>query len=526
MITMVSFEDIMSGEIILSKELLMVMNMQEKPASEEIKIALCENMGRTICDLLPVLEAQIKVFKTLKNNIESSASPTDTKNIFYAFLSLSNYSLYMNIELYSVLRSSFKASLPFERRYNLKYINIIILEGYKHLYGYKNIIKNSLWYKIQSLLDVIKDEELRCDYLALDEQIKQFGEDRITDKDQRDFALHYDLEPVSVYNMLMEISEENEVQRVLQFGKLLENIFSFTLKYEKKYVGEVKIDLNFENEHDFSYCDIDPFRSKHTEIYSMLEKRILTYSDQLDYFIRLQKIPEILKVKFKDISEEYLIHINQIIEITKTNIQLIFLYIDLASATRAFLSSEYIIERQLSLKQINIITYEGFNKLYGINDNKKETFLEKYLQPIISMSKDSKIISEFCQLKQELNVFEIETKKMKEKRHVSVHYYEGIENVYDMLQHFNPFIEFYRSVNFLNLLTKILNISYKCLAVIDLHQNAFFKEKTAKTTESIDQIISLLEKQPKSTQIENILQKLKDIRSGEFIRKKYEKREN
>ncbi len=71
-----------------------------------------------------------------------------------------------------------------------------------------------------------------------------------------------------------------------------------------------------------------------------------------------------------------------------------------------------------------------------------------------------------------------------------------------------------------------MNISYKCLAVIDLHQNAFFKEKTAKTTESIDQIISLLEKQPKSTQIENILQKLKDIRSGEFIRKKYEKREN
>ena len=51
----------MSGEIILSKELLMVMNMQEKPASEEIKIALCENMGRTICDLLPVLEAQISI---------------------------------------------------------------------------------------------------------------------------------------------------------------------------------------------------------------------------------------------------------------------------------------------------------------------------------------------------------------------------------------------------------------------------------------------------------------------------------
>lgn len=85
MIAVISFEDIMSGEIIPSKELLMVMNMQEKPASEEIKIALCENMGRTICDLLPVLEAQIKVFKTLKNNIESSASPTDTKNIFMLF---------------------------------------------------------------------------------------------------------------------------------------------------------------------------------------------------------------------------------------------------------------------------------------------------------------------------------------------------------------------------------------------------------------------------------------------------------
>ena len=66
-------------------------------------------------------------------------------------------------------------------------------------------------------------------YLAL--MNNSFGEDRITDKDQRDFALHYDLEPVSVYNMLMEISEKTRFN-ILQFGKLLRTFF-FTLKYEK-----------------------------------------------------------------------------------------------------------------------------------------------------------------------------------------------------------------------------------------------------------------------------------------------------
>jgi len=135
------------------------MEKDKKPASEETRKALFENMGKTIYTLNPVLKAQIILTEALNDKIENSVLSTEKEKILSVFLSLGNYSQYMNIELLSVLKSCFRAKHLSERRYNLKFINIEILEGYKHLYDVDNTGVETFFRKyIQPIVEKANDE--------------------------------------------------------------------------------------------------------------------------------------------------------------------------------------------------------------------------------------------------------------------------------------------------------------------------------------------------------------------------------
>ena len=87
--------------------------------------------------------------------------------------------------------------------------------------------------KIKPLLEIINEQDFNQDFSVLENYIVEFGKRNITNKDKRDLSFHYDSEPLSVYQMLMELSEEDEVQRMICFMDLLQNISVFTLKYIK-----------------------------------------------------------------------------------------------------------------------------------------------------------------------------------------------------------------------------------------------------------------------------------------------------
>lgn len=489
----------------------------QMPASEETRKDLFDQLGLTIKVLTPVLKSQVQLTKILKSKIGNSYASIEKEKVLSILMSLGNYAQYLNLELISVLRSCFRAKHPTERRYNLKFINIVILEGYKHLYGYKRLIKKSLWYSVSTLSEIINEEEFINDYLTLDKKIKQFGNDAITNKEQRDLGVHYDLDPIHVYDMLKELDEEEEVQRVLQFVDLLDRILSFSIKYQSKYFSDVKFDLNNNKKKEFIYIDIDPFRKRNDEIYLMLEDHIEKQTVNLDYYRKLQDLPSSLKDEF---------HIHQIVELTKANMQLMFLYVDLASASRAFIGSELECEKLIALKQIIIIIYEGFKKVYDVDNTGVETYLSRYIQPIVENASDEKLHKQFIQLKEELDLFCFEAKGLETKRHMSVHYNKGVEQVFSKLYELNPFEEFANSLNFMNILGKVLNFSLECLDKINSDQKSFYEEKTSKTNESIDQILKILEEHSLSSPNSNVILLLKKIRSGEFFRESLEKFDN
>lgn len=189
-----------------------------QPASPETLEKLYYNMGKVIEDFSPILKINILRKESLDTNIQN-----DRNKILEALLSLNIYFQYMSIELSSLQRACHRADLPAEKRYNIKYINCVILEGYKYLYGYKR--KKSLWIsKIKPLLAIIQEQEFEKDYKDLENQIIEFGENNITDHEQRNLSFHYDPEPISVYEMLTELSEETEAQRMIHFLDLLQNI--------------------------------------------------------------------------------------------------------------------------------------------------------------------------------------------------------------------------------------------------------------------------------------------------------------
>ena len=482
-----------------------------QPASPETLEKLYYNMGKVIEDFSPILKINILRKESLDTNIQN-----DRNKILEALLSLNIYFQYMSIELSSLRRACHRADLPAEKRYNIKYINCVILEGYKYLYGYKR--KKSLWIsKIKPLLAIIQEQEFEKDYKDLENQIIEFGENNITDHEQRNLSFHYDPEPISVYEMLTELSEETEAQRMIHFLDLLQNISFFVHKYIEKYNAYIHIDTQSVLKYVFPFSNIDIFQNKKDSLYATLEGVIKNNSMRLDQFTLQQGFPAKINQHLKDIDQDLSFFISQFMQVGKSAIQLTYLYIDLASATRAFISSEYTIEKQLSLKQINTIIYEGFNKLFGFENNKDDSFWKKYIHPIALEDNNKSTYEEFSTLTEELNIFQEEINKCGAQRQLSVHLDKGIVRVYNMLHNLNPIKEFDKALRFLVILPKVLKFFTKCLHIVDASRKTNYEKKMQPTYQNLDNILSRLEKFPNTPQKEELVKIIKKFKTGEFL---------
>ena len=490
------------------------------PATPESREALYDSMGKTIDMFSPILKEHI----ILKNLLDENDSSINSK-IHGAFLSLCIYSEYTSIELASVLRASFRANLDAEKRYNIKWINCVILEDYKYLYGYGSQRKKSLWLSdIKPALKADGDTELVQDLDSLELCIIEFGDKKVTNKEMRDLSFHYDLDPVSVYSMLRELNEEDEVQRLISFMRLLDKILSFTSKYIKKYNFTINKTSDRFPKYAFNWFEYDIFRNTKDLLLSESEKLVHNNSQRLDDFIKHQGIPAKMLYHFKELEKESIASIYKLVEIEKVAMQLLFLYIDLASAIKAFLTAEYPIERQLLLKQVNVIIYEGLNKIYNLNEESRDSFWSMYICPLMLQVKDNAILMEFNLLNSELQDFRYSILSNKDQRQSSVHLSKGVEEVYSMLDSLNPLVELKKSLDIFNFLPKLLRFLTMCLNAIGINDQIIHEQKMAPTYEKIDNIIQLLKKSPDSEQKEDLIRKLEDIKSGkvfdELMRKK------
>ncbi|MBR6439384.1 MAG: hypothetical protein IKS65_09450 [Bacteroidales bacterium] len=98
------------------------------------------------------------------------------------------YSVYL-VSLFGALKSTDRR----EQQAHLKYVNSYIIEGFKALWGY-NKPGSSMWGKLIKEYRLVKENNVfDNDIEAITNRLKEYAESAITDKDERDLAMHYQI---------------------------------------------------------------------------------------------------------------------------------------------------------------------------------------------------------------------------------------------------------------------------------------------------------------------------------------------
>lgn len=479
-------------------------------ATQVQRDSLYKLLGDYINDVTPLMQTNLLIYEEL-----TLMTHNKRKGIYEALLNLNVFVSFIGIELAAVARASFRAEKNAEKRFNLRYINCVIVEAYKYLYGFESGKKVSLWNKkIQPLLSSIDREDFRSEFCALKQQIIDFGQTEFLDKDRRDLSFHYDLDPIRVYHLLMSINEEEEFHRLCEFLPLLKHILLFSNKYMNQYQVDIMPIDNLK--YTFSHVDFDLFSNSHTDLQNEFGEAIITHERLLDRFVHHQTLPAKIEKAFgtDNLSND---SVYVLVDLEKAVMQGSFLYIDLASALRAFQTASSSIEKQLALKQVNTIIYEGFNKLYGLHQKSNESFWQQFIEPFVLRTSDSGITKEYHLLDGKLNELRTVIAKSSNQRHRSTHYRDGILIVYRNLFDLIPTVELLKTSKLLTVLPKITNFLVKCLNVINKKNQEERDEFDLKWRKKFQGIAEVLRKTSTDPKMEDFIKSLEEFSVKQFF---------
>ena len=438
--------------------------MSAKPASEKLLQSIYTKMGEDLKSLSPLLYDSIKTSEELDKIDVSDKSEMEKNSILFnkEFTNLYIYFLFLKLDISTIFRANLRAKTDTEKKANLKYINVITLEGYKYLFGFGKDKKKSFWVKLETTANALNNAELMRDLSEIEKKALDFESTHTKkiDANNRNTAIHYDINTFNVYSYLHQISEEYETNRILSFFSLLEIIKIFFEKWililnlspiyckSDKVINE-KLNITPDN------CN---------DLYNLTGDVIEFYANGVDHLMT--------KVKFYTSILEKLnnqkLNID-LFESISTGIHIAFLYTDLACAVRSCLKSEYFMERMLNLRHINVIVYEGFKKIYGYTPiDRDKSFWTKTIKNILMKSNDIKLIDSLTNIEKELiKIAEDTSINNMDLREQSVHYrFQNKDNIiplFNTLNKLNVNNELIKVSKLLVLLPKLLQITVSAL---------------------------------------------------------------
>ena len=199
-------------------------------------------------DKLLTLESAKRIYNNLGLNIEQSAKELDfmhalklalpkNEESISDILSLHMHVLYLIMDLSVVYRMYLFALIPHEERFAIQQLNVIMVEGYKRLYGFNTHIKDSFFYKINPISNTITSTD--CDgYKIVEQKLIDLGNSSNLDKDARDISVHYDPDVLKVYDMLVAIDAEETSKKVVSCLAVLNSLTSYLKSVEKRFFSK------------------------------------------------------------------------------------------------------------------------------------------------------------------------------------------------------------------------------------------------------------------------------------------------
>lgn len=477
--------------------------MVKSPASEDTINHLCKIMGDNFEILFHSLCINVDAIKQLKvrfllNNTDHCAKLLLTMLEIKAFIAT------VQLDLVAFLRADFRTKHPFEKRINLKYVNVAILEGCKYIQGFGKDSKHGKLSELQKIGQLNDDRELCMDVLLLKNSLDDFLKlyNNLNDKTNRDLALHYDQNPLKVYEFLEQISEEAETLRLNKWFDVL-NVLSHTAdKYINKYESMLPKSLSCSNAVIDIYKIINNFPDKDNKVYNSTNEGIKTYSNLLDCIVASCRLPGIIgelnDTKFQIDVSAIKQFCQPLIQNIYPGIHIHYIYLDLACALKAFLTSESFVERQLNLRRITVILYDGFARIYGYNDEQQSQSFWKAICSNLQHSEDIKTKSLLIQTQIILDDLSRDKSiNNPNLRECFIHYRKG--NVDNVIKLFDetikafPIEEMAKSVKLLYVLPNIINLNNISLAVVNRNLMQSFEKKQNNTKDKLYSILDMIQ---------------------------------
>jgi hypothetical protein len=215
--------------------------MKDIPMTEETKTKILNNTESKIIETTKIIDEVRRLLKTTEDItffMSQKNIPINLDNM----KSLLEYRMLMGLlilDLASAMRIYLNAKYRYEELFSARQIIVIINEGFKKIYNFINKNekgveitkhrKDSYWIKnigaiIEKDLPHLQNE---YDYLTLElENCLKLNFDVI--REQRDLSIHYDKNPVKVYDMLLKLDIEETFKKMIPFLDILNKMFTFT----------------------------------------------------------------------------------------------------------------------------------------------------------------------------------------------------------------------------------------------------------------------------------------------------------
>lgn len=472
--------------------------MTQKPASKERIMDLYKNMGLNFRSFVPLLSIYTGALENLEQIQKDESNDVNILSLYKKLLKLQIFNLIINLDLSGFLRANFRSTSNSEKRCNLKHINVITIEGYNYLFGFGKDKGKAIFSIIKNLAELLNEEELIKDINTIEQIAKEFENTFATrkDRDHRNLAIHYDSDPIKVYSLLSQISEDTETVRICSFLKILDALSVFTSNYLNKF-EKYNIYSNINCDIDI-YEKLNQFPDLNNKLFNSLEHKLNSFVKHIDFIINQIQLLKITQEKI-DIENIYSECFRQTIESIYPSIHICFIYLDLASAVRAYLSSEFYFEKQLNLRRLNIVVYEGFKHLYGYTESDHiNSFWHRNIIPILSNSSNHNQIDSLTKIEHKLK--EVASDKGINNmllRECSVHYrYKKRDNIvtlFHALVKSSPLMEMKNSIKILNLLPQLIEINTDSVDFKYIMEKEKIKSHHIKTKNEFDKISSFFE---------------------------------
>lgn len=494
--------------------------MSQVSATKETIQKLYDNMGSNFSCFVPLLCDCVSSLESIEQLNVKESENRENNSLCKTLLKLQIFSLIINLDLSAFLRADFRTISNSEKRCNLKYVNTITIEGYSYLFGFGKDKRNAFWNIIKNHAEQINDNEFISDIDGIEQRAKEFENifAQREDRSKRNLTIHYDSDPIKVHDYLSQISEDKETIRTSAFLKILDDITIFIKKYIQKF--QIQLICSTNNFDIDIWEKINYFPDNNNKLFNELNEKLIHFAEQLDGIVAQCKIPKLVQEKLS-LDNTFSSGLEPLIQTSYPGIHLFFIYLDLASAVRAYLSSESYLEKQLNLRRINVVIYEGFKHLYGYNNSDYlQSFWHKNINEILKDSTNTTQLDTLANIEHDLKVLSSDNDiNNTQLRECSVHYrYKERDNVitfFHALFKASPLIEMSKSLKLLNLLPKLLGLITDSVNFKYNFEQEKIKLSNNKTLAQIDNILSMIEQikiaPEKKLQIINRLNNIKDL---------------